>query len=82
MENTQLIQEFVAALSKEDFEKAARLLAQGVDINRVIPTTVPDERGVYENTTTYLIEAAVSRSDCNRAISTEERRGSEHLQQF
>jgi len=49
---------FGAAISKADFEEAARLLKHGADINRLIPTFEPDERGMYEGTTTYLIEAA------------------------
>jgi len=51
-------QEFSSAIFNGDFDKATRLLAQGADINRPIPTTVPDERGIRESTTTYLIEAA------------------------
>src|SRR5262245_23458709 len=52
-------QEFGAAISNRDFEKAALLLKEGADINRIIRTMEPDERGVYEDTTTYLIQAAL-----------------------
>jgi ankyrin repeat protein len=51
-------QAFGSALWAGDFEKAARLLKEGADINRVIPTTEPDERGMYEGTGTYLVGAA------------------------
>jgi ankyrin repeat protein len=47
-----------AAISNSDLETASRLLKQGADINRIIATTVPDERGIYDDTTTYLIEAS------------------------
>jgi len=52
-------QDFSAAIFNADFEKAARLLAAGADINKVTTTMEPDERGMYEDTTTYLIEAAL-----------------------
>jgi len=52
-------QDFSAAIFNADFEKAARLLAEGADINKVTTTMEPDERGIYEDTTTYLIEAAL-----------------------
>ncbi|HET9218792.1 MAG TPA: ankyrin repeat domain-containing protein [Terriglobia bacterium] len=51
--------DLTAALFAHDFETAARLLAHGADVNRRIDTTVPDDRGIYDDTTTYLIEAAV-----------------------
>jgi ankyrin repeat protein len=51
-------QDFSSAIFSADYDKAARLLAQGADINRISATTVPDERGIYDDTTTYLIEAA------------------------
>jgi ankyrin repeat protein len=54
-----LDQDFSSAIFNADFDKAARLLAQGADINRVTDTTVPDERGVYPDTTTYLIETTI-----------------------
>ena len=50
--------DFSSAISAGDFDKAARLLTDGAEINLVIPTVEPDERGMYEGTTTYLIEAA------------------------
>ena len=53
-----LDENFSSAISKGDFEKAAHLLKEGADINRLIPTVEPDDRGMYEGTTTYLIEAA------------------------
>jgi ankyrin repeat domain-containing protein 17 len=56
--NTSLDQEFARAISAADFDKAGRLLKEGVDINRVIPTIEPDERGMYEGTTTYLVDVA------------------------
>jgi len=56
--NRTVDQEFALAISAADFEKASRLVKQGVDINRVIPTMEPDERGVYEGTTTYLVDVA------------------------
>jgi len=52
-------QAFGAAIAAADFEKAARLLTEGADIDLVIPTMQPDERGIYEDTTTHLIEAAL-----------------------
>ena len=52
-------QDFSAAIFNADFEQAARLLAEGADINKVTTTMEPDERGIYEDTTTYLIEAAL-----------------------
>jgi ankyrin repeat protein len=52
-------QDFSAAIFNADFEKAARLLAEGADINLVTASMQPDERGMYEDTTTYLIEAAL-----------------------
>ena len=52
-------QSFSAAIFENDLESAARLLTQGADINRVSLTTQPDERGVYEDTTTYLLEATL-----------------------
>jgi len=52
-------QDFSAAIFNADFEKAARLLAEDADINKVTTTMEPDERGMYEDTTTYLIEAAL-----------------------
>jgi ankyrin repeat protein len=55
----QVDKDFGAAISNADLEKAARLLTEGADINLVIPTVQPDERGIYEDTTTYLIEAAI-----------------------
>ena len=51
--------DFTVALFAHDFETAASLLTHGVDVNRRIDTTVPDERGMYDDTTTYLIEASV-----------------------
>jgi len=56
--NKTVDQEFALAISAADFEKAARLLKEGADINRVIPTWEPDERGMYEGTTTYLVDVA------------------------
>jgi ankyrin repeat protein len=56
--NKTLDQEFALAISAHDFEKAAGLLKDGADINRVIPTMEPDERGMYEGTTTYLVDQA------------------------
>jgi len=56
---SQLDMDFGFALSKADYEKAARLLAEGANINRVIETEIPDERGIYPDTTTFLIEAAI-----------------------
>jgi ankyrin repeat protein len=59
MDNSKPVDKnFGSAISKPDFEEAARLLKQGADINRLIPTVETDERGMYEGTTTYLIEAA------------------------
>ena len=55
----QVDREFGAAIAVADFPSADRLLKQGADIHRVIPTTEPDERGLYEATTTYLIEATL-----------------------
>jgi ankyrin repeat protein len=52
-------QDFSAAIFNADFEKAARLLVKGADINLVTATMEPDERGMYEDTTTYLIEAVL-----------------------
>jgi len=55
---SQIDLDFGAAVSNADFEAAARILSQGADINRIIATTIPDERGIYDDTTTYLIEAS------------------------
>jgi ankyrin repeat protein len=55
---SQLDLDLGSAISNADFQAASRLLTQGADINRVIATTVPDERGLYEDTTTYLIDAS------------------------
>ena len=55
---SQIDLDFGAAVSNADFEAATRLLTQGADINRIIATTIPDERGLYDDTTTYLIEAS------------------------
>jgi ankyrin repeat protein len=49
---------FARAISAADFESSVRLLSEGADINRVIPTVEPDERGMYEGTTTYLVDCA------------------------
>jgi ankyrin repeat protein len=54
----QVDQDLGAAISATDFEKAARLLKQGADINRVISFTEPGDRGMYEATTTYLVNTA------------------------
>lgn len=56
--NKTVDQLFALAVSAADFEKAAQLLKEGADINRVIPTIEPDERGMYEGTTTYLVDVA------------------------
>jgi hypothetical protein len=45
-------QAFSAAIVAADFDKAARLLTEGADID-LIPTVQPDERGIYEDTTTH-----------------------------
>jgi ankyrin repeat protein len=54
----QVDQDLGAAISASDFEKAARLSKQGADINRVILITEPGDRGMYEGTTTYLVNTA------------------------
>lgn len=51
-------QDLSSAIFNADFDEAARLLAKGANINRICATTVPDERGIHADTTTYLIEAA------------------------
>jgi uncharacterized protein len=56
--NRTVDQEFALAVFAGDFEKAARLLREGVDINRIIQTTEPDERGIYDCTATYLVDNA------------------------
>jgi ankyrin repeat protein len=56
--NRTVDQEFALAIFNADFEEAVRLWKKGADINRVIPTMEPDERGIYEGTTTYLVKSA------------------------
>jgi ankyrin repeat domain-containing protein 17 len=56
--NRSVDQAFARAISAADFDEAGRLLKEGVDINRVIPTIEPDERAMYEGTTTYLVDVA------------------------
>lgn len=51
-------EEFARALSAAHFNNAARWLSEGADINRVIPTVEPDERGMRDGTTTYLVDSA------------------------
>jgi ankyrin repeat protein len=51
-------QEFALAIFAADLDKAAHLIKEGADIHRVIPTVEPDERGMYDGTTTYLVDAA------------------------
>jgi ankyrin repeat protein len=58
----QVDEDFAAAISEGDEERAAILLTQGADINRVIKTSVVIDRDVYEETTTYLINASLQGS--------------------
>lgn len=59
MSHTRTVdQEFALAIAAADFEKAARLLKAGADINRIVPMLEPDERGMYYGTTTYLVDTA------------------------
>jgi ankyrin repeat protein len=51
-------QEFALAIFSADLDKAAHLIKEGADIHRLIPTLEPDERGMYDGTTTYLVDAA------------------------
>ena len=55
---SRIDQDFGAALSAGDLERAAQLLKQGANINRVISIMTPDDRGVYPDTTTYLLDSA------------------------
>jgi ankyrin repeat protein len=56
---SKIDQEFGAALSAGDVDKAAVLLKSGANIDRLIPITTADDRGIYPDTTTYLIDSAL-----------------------
>jgi ankyrin repeat protein len=52
-------QDFACAIADGDFQKAALLLTQGADINRIIGTTEVIDRTMYDETTTYLMNSAL-----------------------